>query len=45
VARHRVPHHRPRTVIEPAEQALRSSGAFIGLLRKVQGLNSNLFRG
>ena len=35
----------PRTVIEPAEQALRSSGAFIGLLRKVQGLNSNLFRG
>jgi GTP 3',8-cyclase len=35
----------PRTVIEPAEQVLRSSDAIIELTRKVQGLNSNLFRG
>jgi GTP 3',8-cyclase len=35
----------PRVVIEPAEQALRSSGAAIELTRKVQGLNSSLSRG
>jgi hypothetical protein len=35
----------PRAVVEPAEQALRSSDRLIGLGRKVQRLNSSLFRG
>jgi organic radical activating enzyme len=35
----------PRTVIEPAEQALRSSAAAIELTRKLQGFNSGLFKG
>ena len=34
----------PRAVMESAEHALGSSDALIGFLRKVQGLNSSLFR-
>jgi len=35
----------PRAVVEPAEQALKSSDTVIGLVRKVQRVNSTLFRG
>src|SRR5262249_60778245 len=35
----------PRAVVEPAEQALKSSDTVIGLVRKVQRVNSSLFRG
>jgi organic radical activating enzyme len=35
----------PRTIVEPAQQVLTSSDTLIGLRRKVQGLNSSLFRG
>jgi hypothetical protein len=34
----------PRTVVEPAEQVIKSSDTLIGLLRKMQKLNSNLFK-
>jgi organic radical activating enzyme len=34
----------PRAVMESAEQALQSSGTLTGLTRKIQSLNSNLFR-
>jgi hypothetical protein len=35
----------PRAVVESAEQVMKSSDALVGLIRKVQGLNSSLFRG
>lgn len=35
----------PRAVVEPAEQAMRSSDTLIGFARKVQRLNSSAFRG
>jgi hypothetical protein len=44
VALARVESRLPRAVVEPAQQVLTSSDTLIGLRRKVQGLNGNLFK-